>query len=343
MKLVAMKEKNDATQNAAEADLWLLNSCTVKSPAEDHFRNSINCYMQRDDQLVNLYRFTSSSNIASFPSKARLKLFGEACAMTDSPANVVHHNSHSFANQEIYIFEVSKQQGFLFKACGSLLLGILMKAQEGKKKVVLAGCVPQAQPRQDYLQGLSIIGVQQIDRVVEVVEETIKGHSVRLLGQKKDNGKRLGGARLDLPKIRKNPLIEIISINTGCLNACTYCKTKHARGELASYSIEELVNRGKQSFQGTRKIIPAKIWLQKISRIIHCRLNPAHPSGVCDLQTTAGKLDLRTMVSKLSGFADQRQGWDGDRGCFWENGGNTRICLLSAFRVTHPLKAELQD
>ncbi|KAM7174270.1 threonylcarbamoyladenosine tRNA methylthiotransferase [Macrochelys suwanniensis] len=153
------------TENAAEADLWLLNSCTVKSPAEDHFRNSIK------------------------------------------------------------------------------------KAQEDDKKVVLAGCVPQAQPRQDYLKGLSIIGVQQIDRVVEVVEETIKGHSVRLLGQKKDNGKRLGGARLDLPKIRKNPLIEIISINTGCLNACTYCKTKHARGDLASYPIEELVDRAKQSFQ----------------------------------------------------------------------------------------------
>lgn len=153
------------TDNSAEADLWLLNSCTVKNPAEDHFRNSIK------------------------------------------------------------------------------------KAQEANKKVVVAGCVPQAQPRQDYLKGLSIIGVQQIDRVVEVVEETIKGHSVRLLGQKKDNGKRLGGARLDLPKIRKNPLIEIISINTGCLNACTYCKTKHARGDLASYPIEELVDRAKQSFQ----------------------------------------------------------------------------------------------
>ncbi|XP_005403437.1 PREDICTED: threonylcarbamoyladenosine tRNA methylthiotransferase isoform X2 [Chinchilla lanigera] len=153
------------TENPSEADLWLLNSCTVKNPAEDHFRNSIK------------------------------------------------------------------------------------KAQEENKKVVLAGCVPQAQPRQDYLKGLSIIGVQQIDRVVEVVEETIKGHSVRLLGQKKDNGKRLGGARLDLPKIRKNPLIEIISINTGCLNACTYCKTKHARGNLASYPIDELVDRAKQSFQ----------------------------------------------------------------------------------------------
>ncbi|XP_054541606.1 threonylcarbamoyladenosine tRNA methylthiotransferase isoform X3 [Pan troglodytes] len=159
------KTVHQVTENASDADLWLLNSCTVKNPAEDHFRNSIK------------------------------------------------------------------------------------KAQEENKKIVLAGCVPQAQPRQDYLKGLSIIGVQQIDRVVEVVEETIKGHSVRLLGQKKDNGRRLGGARLDLPKIRKNPLIEIISINTGCLNACTYCKTKHARGNLASYPIDELVDRAKQSFQ----------------------------------------------------------------------------------------------
>ena len=57
--------------------------------------------------------------------------------------------------------------------------------------------------------------MQQIDRVVDVVEETLKGHVVQLLGQKKENGKRTAGARLDLPKIRKNPLIEIIPINTG--------------------------------------------------------------------------------------------------------------------------------
>ena len=41
------------------------------------------------------------------------------------------------------------------------------------------------------------------------------GHTVRLLGQKKKNGRKIGGADLSLPKIRKNPLIEIIAINTG--------------------------------------------------------------------------------------------------------------------------------
>ncbi|XP_028393941.1 threonylcarbamoyladenosine tRNA methylthiotransferase-like isoform X2 [Dendronephthya gigantea] len=151
--------------NPENADLWLLNSCTVKNPSEDNFRNSIK------------------------------------------------------------------------------------KAKESGKHLILAGCVGQGQPGHETLRGLSIIGVQQIDRIVEAVEETLKGHTVRILGQKKENGKKIGGAKLDLPKIRKNPLIEIIAISTGCLNQCTYCKTKHARGELGSYSPEEIVARAKQAFQ----------------------------------------------------------------------------------------------
>lgn len=153
------------TDNDKEADLWLLNSCTVKNPAEDHFRNSMNA------------------------------------------------------------------------------------ARQAGKYLVVAGCVPQAQPRMGYLKGVSVVGVQQIDRVLEVVEETLKGNTVRLLGQKKKEGRKTGGASLDLPKIRRNPLIEILAINTGCLNQCTYCKTKHARGELGSYPPEDLVERVKQSFQ----------------------------------------------------------------------------------------------
>ena len=38
---------------------------------------------------------------------------------------------------------------------------------------------------------------------------------MRLLGSKKQDGKKVGGAQLSLPKIRKNALIEIIAINTG--------------------------------------------------------------------------------------------------------------------------------
>ncbi len=39
------------------------------------------------------------------------------------------------------------------------------------------------------------------------------------------------------------------------MNECTYCKTKHARGELGSYNVEEIVERVKQSFAGKREIL----------------------------------------------------------------------------------------
>jgi len=39
---------------------------------------------------------------------------------------------------------------------------------------------------------------------------------VCLRGTKKVDGRKAGGAALSLPKIRRNPLIEIIAINTGC-------------------------------------------------------------------------------------------------------------------------------
>ncbi|KAK7263798.1 hypothetical protein RJT34_31395 [Clitoria ternatea] len=113
---------------------------------------------------------------------------------------------------------------------------IITKGKSSNKPLVVAGCVPQGSRDLKELEGISVVGVQQIDRVVEVVEETLKGHQVRLLTRKKLPA-------LDLPKVRKNKFVEILPINVGCLGACTYCKTKHARGHLGSYTIDSLVAR----------------------------------------------------------------------------------------------------
>jgi threonylcarbamoyladenosine tRNA methylthiotransferase CDKAL1 len=48
---------------------------------------------------------------------------------------------------------------------------------------------------------------------------------------------------LTLPVIRSNPLVDIIPISLGCLSACAYCKTKHARGHLRSYPPEAIIAR----------------------------------------------------------------------------------------------------
>jgi threonylcarbamoyladenosine tRNA methylthiotransferase CDKAL1 len=69
-----------------------------------------------------------------------------------------------------------------------------------------------------------------------VVEQSLQGNVVRLMSMR-------SRPELDLPKVRKNKYIEIVPINTGCLNNCTYCKTKHARGKLGSYSVQSIVDR----------------------------------------------------------------------------------------------------
>mmetsp|Transcript_12150 Transcript_12150/g.15747 ORF Transcript_12150/g.15747 Transcript_12150/m.15747 type:complete len:487 (+) Transcript_12150:61-1521(+) len=117
---------------------------------------------------------------------------------------------------------------------------------EGKDKgkgVVVAGCVPQADRKLKGLEDVSMIGVSQIENIVSVVEDTAKGNTVKMLGKAK------ALPSLSMPKIRKNRLIEIVPVSTGCLGSCTYCKTKHARGKLGSYTLEALETRIKNVLQ----------------------------------------------------------------------------------------------
>jgi len=93
------------------------------------------------------------------------------------------------------------EKSFLGEICEvrfHFLVFSLVQSAKGKKKpVIVSGCVPQGDRNIKGLEDVSVIGVTQIDRVVEVMEEALKGHNVKLLA-KKDL------PVLDLPKIRKN-------------------------------------------------------------------------------------------------------------------------------------------
>lgn len=56
--------------------------------------------------------------------------------------------------------------------------------------------------------------------------------------------------RVETVHMQRASITCCLSLSFRCLNACTYCKTKHARGDLASYPIKELVERARQSFLG---------------------------------------------------------------------------------------------
>jgi len=120
------------------------------------------------------------------------------------------------------------------------------------KKVVIAGCIPQAEEDlvTTKLKDYSIIGTSQLDRIVHIVQETIEGNIVQILGKKDLK-------RLSLPKIRRNEIVDIIPISEGCLGNCTYCKTKQARGNLISYPIDSIVTHATQAIKDNCK----EIWL----------------------------------------------------------------------------------
>lgn len=79
---------------------------------------------------------------------------------------------------------------------------MVAQAKKIKKPLVVAGCVPQGDRNIQEINDVSALGVTQIDRVVEVVQETLKGNKVQLLEKKELPS-------LDLPKIRKNKEIEM--------------------------------------------------------------------------------------------------------------------------------------
>jgi MiaB-like tRNA modifying enzyme len=116
-----------------------------------------------------------------------------------------------------------------------------------KKEVIIAGCI--AQTSYDELKEFSLIGTTQINNIVSVVEETVNGNIVKLIAFEKN-------PRLNLPKISKNKIVEIVPISSGCLGEpCAYCKVKQARGELVSYDKEAIIKQiSKAVLNGAKEI-----------------------------------------------------------------------------------------
>lgn len=118
-------------------------------------------------------------------------------------------------------------------------VNLVKEGIDKKKHVIIAGCVPQADRSIDVLKNLSTIGTHQIDRVVEVVEQTLEGNVIQMFDTRNTPS-------LILPKVRKNNKVEILIISTGCLGKCTFCKTRFARGTLKSYKPEIIIDRVKE-------------------------------------------------------------------------------------------------
>jgi len=119
-----------------------------------------------------------------------------------------------------------------------------------RRSLVVAGCMPKAEKRlvEEVAPRASLMGPDDLLKVVEVLEATLEGNRVEMLhGSPPD--------RTCLPRMRRNPVVHIAPIASGCLGDCSYCIVKRARGRLHSFPADEIIEEARQAIsQGCREI-----------------------------------------------------------------------------------------
>ena len=99
-------------------------------------------------------------------------------------------------------------------------------------------------------QKISVASTHAVERIPSILKKMMDGETV--LDLQKEHSPKLG-----LPKIRKNPIVGIVSIAEGCMDACSFCSTRMVKGRLQSYAPEQIVKEAKMLVEDGCK----EIWL----------------------------------------------------------------------------------
>jgi len=150
----------------------------------------------------------------------------------------------------------------------------------GSRKVVVAGCLPKADPGKVLQINpiISMIGPGNLDKVLPAIDATLKGSQ-----HVSTQTSKL--VKLGLPRTRKNNTVGVIEIASGCLSSCTFCQVKLVKGTIFSYPEDSIVEEAKRLIElGAREI-----WLTSTDNAAYGR----------DSKTTLARLVKR--VASLEG------------------------------------------
>lgn len=108
--------------------------------------------------------------------------------------------------------------------------------------LVIAGCMPKAMldKAKEFVPPASLVGPDDIEKIAEVVDLTLQGYSVVYVDGRPTD-------RTCYPRKRKNKIIHIAPISSGCLGNCSYCIVKFARGELFSFPADNVVHDARKA------------------------------------------------------------------------------------------------
>ena len=117
----------------------------------------------------------------------------------------------------------------------------LSRAKSKGGIVVLAGCYAQEINKDEKLQNVDIIiGNQEKNDVVKVVDEYIKENAKKLVYKVSDIGKQKRYIQEESLSSGRQ-VRESIKIEDGCDNFCTYCIIPYVRGRIRSRDLNEII------------------------------------------------------------------------------------------------------
>ena len=137
---------------------------------------------------------------------------------------------------------------------------VLDKLKESDQTVVIAGCISQAEPEfiQSKYPDFITLGVNAAPHILNALSKS-NGYTIQLpmiqnlqLGSR--NNKEDWTEKTEMAATQLNPHLNIVQINEGCLNSCTFCATNKARGHLRSFTSSSIIN-------SIRRTPTPEVWL----------------------------------------------------------------------------------
>ncbi|MHA2089565.1 MAG: tRNA (N(6)-L-threonylcarbamoyladenosine(37)-C(2))-methylthiotransferase [Candidatus Kariarchaeaceae archaeon] len=134
---------------------------------------------------------------------------------------------------------------------------VMDELKDSKQTIVVTGCISQASPTmiQKKYPKFIVMGVNAATRIVSALDQK-NGDGILLpMVDTASNAKK--STWIDKPLLDStqwNLHRNIVQINEGCVNSCSFCATKNARGHLRSFSRDSIV-------YAVRKTIAQEVWL----------------------------------------------------------------------------------
>ncbi len=163
-----------------------------------------------------------------------IKTYGCTLNQADSilMKNVLKNKGHKIVKKEEDAETVIINSCTVKKPTEDKILAKLNKLKQDNKRTIIAGCLSQSSPEilKKRYPNFNIIGVENIYDINKCLMK-----KTNIIKRKKID-------KTNKFPIKKNKIIEIIPISSGCLGDCSYCETRFARGKLYSYPQKNIIN-----------------------------------------------------------------------------------------------------